>query len=85
LSNILISKSLASLQFYNQPIINEEIRVVVTEEGPVLVVHRQGKLLFNVEPSFIKAMGKGIFVNLFEMTVAQKAMDIERGFADDIP
>ena len=84
LSYVFISESFACLQFNNKSVIDKEIRKVITEQSSVLVIDRKRELLFNDKAPFSETVSESVFVDLFQVAVAQKAMDIEAGFADDI-
>jgi len=85
LCDMLVSQPLASgLQFNNQAFLDKEIGKIITEKGPILVVHRKRELLLYIKPTLLKTMCQCVFVHLLQVAVAQVAMDFKRSFTDYI-
>ena len=57
LRHMLVGDDADGLQFHNQPFLHQEVRVVVTENGAVLVIDFERMLLLDLKPVFPQPIG----------------------------
>jgi hypothetical protein len=84
LSRMFIGQSFAGFQFDDESICEEYIRKVFSNARAVFIKHLDRMLLLHIKASFPEAMSQGIFIDLFQVTMAVIQMDGVRRFAYNV-
>jgi len=69
-------------QFNQKVCIDHQIGKKITEQRAILIINMEWILLFYIQAKPAEAMSERILVNLFHVTVPQKAMNRRTGFTD---
>ena len=84
LRDMFIGQRARRLKLDNQAILDEQIGVVITNDGAVLVIDLERVLLLHVQAEFAQPMGQGVLIHLLQ--VAMPVVDVNgvSGFTHDV-
>ena len=81
---MLVGNRLAGFQFDDETIFDKEIGIVIAEDRFISVANSQRMLLFHLHPEFAQPVPQTVFIDLFQVAVAQEPMQFERDLPNPI-
>ena len=72
------------LELDNEAVLHKEVCEVFANEGAVFVIDVEWVLLQDFEAVLAQAVGKGVFIDLFQVAMAAIEMDVVGGLPDGI-
>jgi hypothetical protein len=81
---MFVRQGLGCFQLDDEAVIHEQVSVVVTNEGAVLVIDFEWILLFRVQAQLPEPMGQRVLIDLFQVAVLVVAVNREPRFPDHI-
>lgn len=82
MGDMLVGKRAHSLKFDDQAVVDKQVGKKFTQEGAVFIEHAQRMLRNDMEAPTAQPIGETVFINLFNVSVTQMAMQGEAGCAD---
>ena len=82
LGDMFISDGFAGFQLDDEAVVDEEVGEIMAEDLAVFISHFERLLLFHLETGFAEAMGKTVFIDHFEVAMAQISMQGKASGAD---
>ena len=77
LGRVLVGQRFTGFQFHDDLIFNQQVRKIIPQKRPVLIIDSQRDLLLNLYPQLAEAIGQAIFIDLFQMAVLQIYVQIK--------
>jgi hypothetical protein len=84
LGDMLISYGFGSLDFENEPSLQDNVCDVFTDDGAIFVVYSQRLLLLDIQTPLPQTMDQSVLVHFLQVAGAVIAMDGVAGFANDV-
>lgn len=81
---MFLDERVDSFNLNHEPIVNENISIVISEWKAVLIKNLQWDLGINYDPELSSSVYKRSFVNFFKMTVLQIAMNFEACLSNNV-
>lgn len=84
LSDVFVCDRANGFEFYNDPVVDDEVGHQITEKTSVFIVDFDRVLLFDLETFLTQSIPQGVLIDLLEMPVLQIGMSFKARLANRI-